>query len=347
MQLPALVVLPFWVIGQAIAWNHASEVGLAEAWRSQKYALVAFILPNHRASEALEPEWSAIEKEETDGRIISVDCAAEPKVCEQQGVNSFPAIRLYQDQGARMERYRGPRRASSIRSYLRRALRPVLSTVTDKNLTVFRGVDDVVFVAYLRPKDTVLRDWFHTLAKRYRDRFSFAVTMTEQPSSAVHCYNNVKGAEIVQGDLNAVDSLQHFVKLCSVPLIPELTRRNDIEYNSKDKSFVHYFVSSVDERDEYLSEMLPLAKKYEEYLQFTTIDATEYPEMLPVYGQQPGSTKVLSVYHPSNGQIFPQRRMEKLSAAVVEQFLLDIVGGKVRPWSADLLSGGDTGHDEL
>lgn len=93
--------------------------------------------------------------------------------------------------------------------------------------------------------------------------------------------------------------------------------------------------------------MLPLAKKYEEYLHFTTIDVTEYPEMLPVYGQQPGSSKVLSVYHPSNGQIFPHKRMRQASAAVVEQFLLDIIDGKVRPWSGHVSSETDIGHEEL
>jgi hypothetical protein len=66
-----------------------------------------------RASQALESEWTATQKVEVKGRVISVDCAAEPKVCEEHGVSSFPAIRLYQDHGARVERYRGPRRAPS------------------------------------------------------------------------------------------------------------------------------------------------------------------------------------------------------------------------------------------
>lgn len=112
------------------------------------------------------------------------------------------------------------------------------------------------------------------------------------------------------------------------------------------KSFVHYFVSNADERDEYVKEILPLAKKYEEYLQFTTIDVGEYPEMLPVYGQQPGTKKVLSVYHPSNGQIFPHPRMERVSATVVEQFLVEIINGKVEAWDGDLAST-NGGHEEL
>lgn len=110
---------------------------------------------------------------------------------------------------------------------------------------------------------------------------------------------------------------------------------------------MHYFVSSAEERDEYVREMTPLAGKYDEYLQFTTIDVNEYPEMLPVYGQRPGARKVLSVYHPSNGQIFPYRKMKRASAAAVEQFLLDIIEGKVKPWSGDSTSEKEEGHEEL
>lgn len=114
---------------------------------------------------------------------------------------------------------------------------------------------------------------------------------------------------------------------------------------------MHYFVSSAEQRDEYLAAMIPLARKYDEYLQFTTIDVSEYPEMLPVYGQRPDARKVLSVYHPSNGQIFPHRKMERPSAAVVEQFLLDIIDGKVKPWKPwagrHLTSDEEAGHEEL
>lgn len=115
---------------------------------------------------------------------------------------------------------------------------------------------------------------------------------------------------------------------------------------------MHYFVSTPSERDAYVREMLPLAAKYEEYLQFTTIDAAEYPEMLPVYGQPAGSSGVLSVHHPRTGHVFPSprptRMTERVDAAAVERFLLDIIEGRVEPWAGDGGSaGGDAGHEEL
>jgi protein disulfide-isomerase A1 len=120
------------------------------------------------------------------------------------------------------------------------------------------------------------------------------------------------------------------------------------------KSLVHYFVSTQADRDAYLTEMRPLAKKYREYLQFTTIDANEYPEMLGPLGLAPGSTKALSVMNPSNGDVFPYNGEKALSADVVEAFLMDIISGKVEALgkgSSQKSSGrgmeNNAGHDEL
>jgi protein disulfide-isomerase A1 len=113
------------------------------------------------------------------------------------------------------------------------------------------------------------------------------------------------------------------------------------------KSLVHFFVSSTEERQEYVTEILPLAKKYAEYLHFTTIDVGEYPEMLQVYGHRPGATKVLSVYQPSTGSIFPYQGTDKVAVAAVERFLMDIIEGRVKPWSGQFVTEGDVSHEEL
>lgn len=59
----------------------------------------------------------------------------------------------------------------------------------------------------------------------------------------------------------------------------------------------------------------------------------------------------LAVQNPALGQVFPFQETDKvITEHVVEQFVLDIVRGKVRPWTAQ--SSSDTqaataGHDEL
>ncbi|KAL8420558.1 hypothetical protein RB594_003372 [Gaeumannomyces avenae] len=362
MKLPtSLCLVASLGAGSVLGWNHVTEASFRKALRSNEYTLVAFVEPSQPASAALEPEWTSIQETERDNNVVSLDCGAKRKLCDEFHVISYPAIRLYHQDG-RMDRYRGPRRANEIVPFLRRALRPAVSRLDDKNITSFIGIDDVVLVAQLQPQDRVLEQAFVSLAGRFRDRYSFAVGPPPERarSSSAGCFNNREGEQRSSAEFDAVGSLERFVTMCAKPTIVELTRRNEMENMRLGKSLVHYFVASDADREAYLAEMRPLAQRYREYFQFTTIDVGEYPEMLVPLGQAPGVSKGLSVFNPSNGDVFPYSGGQALSAAVVEAFLMDIISGKVQALgkggqgsqNADASAGaaapGDgAGHDEL
>jgi len=94
---------------------------------------------------------------------------------------------------------------------------------------------------------------------------------------------------------------------------------------------VHYFICSNKEREEYVAEIRPLAKKYQEYLHFTTTDVNEYPDVVAIMGFPWGSTKVLSAQQLSNGNIYPYTGGKQLTAQVVETFLGVSLRGGSRP----------------
>lgn len=114
------------------------------------------------------------------------------------------------------------------------------------------------------------------------------------------------------------------------------------------KSIVHYFASHYEDRERYAGAIRPLAKKYKEYLVFSTTDATEYPEMVSLLGHRAGSTNVLSVQNPTNGDTFPYTGGRELTASVVEEFLGNIISGAIRPWDRqNPQHSGGLKHDEL
>lgn len=114
------------------------------------------------------------------------------------------------------------------------------------------------------------------------------------------------------------------------------------------KSIVHYFVSADEDRDAYVADIKPLAKKFKDYLIFATTDVNQYPEMPAVMGHQAASTKVLAVSSPSTGGVFPYRGNKNLTSAVVEAFLNDISAGKIKPWDGTTTSEeGEITHEEL
>jgi len=62
------------------------------------------------ASQALAPEWEAVQKAAKDPNMLSLDCAISPELCRELDIASYPAIRLYHRDG-KMVRHRGERRA--------------------------------------------------------------------------------------------------------------------------------------------------------------------------------------------------------------------------------------------
>ncbi|KAK0624259.1 hypothetical protein B0T14DRAFT_517752 [Immersiella caudata] len=315
--------------------------------------------PSSPQTPALELEWTALQSKDP-SHITSIDCSLSDfaKLCSSLDVHSFPTIRLYHPDGSnnkpnRFTRYRGPRRTTPILSFLRRTLRPPLQTVTPFNTTSFLSSDSILFIAHFpptNPSSKTLLQKYSNLAKKYRDRYSFAihsnvqgVGVGEEEKAKVECFNipDELQRSITEG-LDSEKVLEEFVRVCGGSLIPELTRRNEIGFYQSGKSLVHYFVRNDKERTEYVQEILPLAKKYGEYLHFTTTDINEYPDAVEMMGLKRG-LRGLSVQTPSTGDVYPYTGKEELTAHVVEMFLSDIIQGKVKPWQRPRR----TEHEEL
>ncbi len=96
----------------------------------------------------------------------------------------------------------------------------------------FSLLDDVVVMGHPHPDDWDFYDRFRTLAKKYRDRFSFVVSGPISDTSALVCYNNIDDVKHTASDTTSVGAFDRFTKLCAEPLVPELTRRNEAHYTS-------------------------------------------------------------------------------------------------------------------
>ncbi|KAK8026253.1 hypothetical protein PG990_004076 [Apiospora arundinis] len=319
---------------QRHGWSAVSEKDFHLAVSSPENTLIAFIEPSTAACKTLEPEWAAVE--EASNLAASVDCSKNKQLCKDQGVISYPAIRLYDGEG-KATPYRGPRTANAILSYLKRAERPAVTTLGDeKAVTAFQGIDeDIVIMAQLNPtRDAHLKTLFEAVAARHRDRASFGSVASISPAAVV-CYNNRDRAgqpPTILQDMTAVDAIPKFVEKCMAPLISEMSRKTEGKLLQSGKSLVYYFSESAREREQYAASMRAVARKYEEYLLFVTVDAGEYGDMVPMMGLRPETLPAVSVQNPMYGQVFPYDQKNELSAQRIEQFVTQIASGKVKPW---------------
>ncbi|KAI0155664.1 thioredoxin-like domain-containing protein [Pestalotiopsis sp. NC0098] len=319
-------VLVFASAALVAGWDHVDEPGFIRAVGGHNLALVAY----SAASQALESEWLKIsESEET---LSSVDCSILPQLCKDYDIISYPTIRYFDGHGT-MTPYRGPRIAKSIISFLRRAGRPATTHLDDKTITAFQSIDDAVVVAHINARDAHVRTLFQSLAHRYRDRASFGQLETGGPSTVV-CYNNRDDEQSTTSDLSAVDTLAAFVEACITPLVGEFSRRTEVKYAQSGKSLVYYLAETREERDRYVDLIRPVAKKYRDFISFVVVDAVEYAPMTRILGLPGDSFPALAVENLSRGQIFPFDEAEQdITADAVDQFIVDIAGGKVRPWA--------------
>ncbi|KAI3392971.1 hypothetical protein diail_4920 [Diaporthe ilicicola] len=327
-------------------WPTVDESGFREAIKTNEYTLVAYVLADDESYVNLEREWLSVQSSAEKDTVLAVDCSKHAKLCGEFDIVSFPTIRLHQQDGT-VERFRGPRKAKEIQAYLQRMKRPPTAVVNEGNITSFASTDEIIFIAQFSDGDHYLEDRYMDIANQNRDRHAFAVGPVASQSSSLQCINNANQQQFSTTELSNPAAIENFIKQCTRPLVPELTRRNEAEYMQIGKSIVHYFVSTDEERDAYVADIKPLAKKFKDYLIFTTTDVKQYPEMPAVMGHQAASTKVLAVASPSTGGVYPYRGKKNLTSDVVEAFLNDISAGKVKPWDGTIPEDGGIKHEEL
>ncbi|KAI1769948.1 hypothetical protein F4818DRAFT_446796 [Hypoxylon cercidicola] len=327
------------------AWTHTNEDDFRRAISGHNHALVAFIEPSTAPSQALESEWT-LATETGKKTLISIDCTAAASLCREFGVISYPALRYFDGHG-KMTSYRGPRRASSMLSYIKRAVRPSITVLNDKKVQAFQSSDDYVVVAQINPQDEHIKTAYKTLASQYQDRLSFGSADTAS-ATTVSCLNNRDSQQFTLSDLSAIDALPKLIESCLTPVIGEFTRANEMKYLQSGKSLVFYFAPSPADRDAYVDLMRSVAKMYKEYLEFVTVDTDEYGDLAAPLGLAPGKFPALSVQNPMYGQVFPYSRQKKITAELVGGFLMDIVQGKVKPWDGTMSADeSESPHDEL
>lgn len=113
---------------------------------------------------------------------------------------------------------------------------PLVAEIDGDNMKSFIESDDLVFVAQLAAgsgdDETKFEERLLEMTERHQDRFTVGIAAGIAEQNLLQCYNNIDAASFQTAELDTFASIEAFVKKCSAPLIPELTRRNEMEYMS-------------------------------------------------------------------------------------------------------------------
>lgn len=138
-----------------------------------------------------------------------------------------------------------------------------MSEVSTDNIDSFSGIDETIFVAYIRSDDDAARETFSEVAKKYREEFTFGIvsdaTLLEEHGSvlpSVTCHLK-DGGTVTRTTTSFTDSaaLEKFVIKASRPVVGELT-----QWNQQRLINVSAFRSARKRKASSLSETLELTK---------------------------------------------------------------------------------------
>ena len=111
--------------------------------------------------------------------------------------------------------------------------RPVVTDVDSDGLDAFKVADEIVFIGYISPSDTVAQHAYTQVAERHREEFTFGLVTDEAlihsqnvVSPTVLCYVAQDGKTRSFSSFTEPDGLYSFVVEASRPTIGQLTSYN-------------------------------------------------------------------------------------------------------------------------
>ncbi|KAF9099033.1 protein disulfide-isomerase precursor [Mortierella sp. GBA35] len=257
------------------AKNFASSVG------DEKLMLVEFFAPWCGHCKALAPEYeiAATQLKEHGIPIAKVDCTVETELCQEQGIQGYPTLKVFRE-GTPSD-YQGARKADAIVSFLKKQNLPALSIVSAEDLDTFSKSDKVVIVGVL-PKDSEKREELEKIAKTYRDDYVFGVTEASEdvPSgSGIVLFKQFdEGKNVLDGDFDA-ESLTEFIKANATPVMDDIGPNNYAKYMESGLPLAYLFFATPEQKTQYSAEIEAVAKSFKGKMNFAYIDALTVENM--------------------------------------------------------------------
>jgi len=313
-----------------------------ESVASEPLMLVEFFAPWCGHCKALAPHYeeAATALKEKNIKIAKVDCVEEGELCQGQGVQGYPTLKVFRN-GTPTD-YTGPRKADGIISYMVKQSLPAVSEVTSANHEEFQKADRVVVVAYLPSSTSEPAPVFSTAAEKHRDEYLFGISTDKDLAAAagvkppaVVVYRNFDEPRteypLPVSDLN-VEDLTEWVKDLAIPIIDEVNGENYAIYGASSKPLAYLFLDpSAEDKDKHIEALRPIAKKFRSKMNFVWIDAVKFGEHGRALNLLETKWPAFVIQDIVKQLKYPLDQTKEVTAELAEAWVEQYVGGKLEP----------------
>lgn len=266
----------------------------------------------------------------------AVSCTVETELCEQQGVQGYPTIKVFRGIDLSSP-YQGQRKSDAIVSYMIKQSLPAVSLLDKESHDEFTKADKVVLVAYFNADDKESNTTYTTVAESLRDSYLFGATSDVSlaeaagvKAPALVLYKTFdEGKDVYSGKFE-VEKIVEFAKVSSTPLIGEVGPETYAGYMDAGIPLAYIFVDNDADKAKYSQLFKSHAEKFKGKINFATIDAV-------AYGAHAGNLNLeqkwpaFSIQETTKNQKFPFDQAKEFSEKALAQFVEDFAAGKLEP----------------
>ncbi|KAK0745921.1 protein disulfide-isomerase precursor [Schizothecium vesticola] len=336
--------LAFGLIAAAAAASASDVVQLKtdnfdEFVKENNFVLAEFYAPWCGHCKALAPEYeeAATSLKEKDIKLVKVDCTEEADLCQKQGVEGYPTLKVFRGPD-NVTPYKGQRKAAAITSYMIKQSLPAVSAVTKDNFEEFKKADKVVIVAYLDESDKASKEAFSAAAEKLRDNYPFGFSNDAElakaegvTAPAIVLYKDFDEGKSTFTEKFDAEAIEKFTKTASTPLIGEVGPETYSDYMSAGLPLAYIFAETPEERKEISEKLKPIAEAQRGVINFATIDAAAYGAHAGNLNLKADKFPAFAIQEVAKNQKFPYDQEKAITFEDIKAFVDDFVSGKVEP----------------
>jgi protein disulfide-isomerase A1 len=304
--------------------------------------LVEFFAPwcGHCKSLAPHYEEAATALKEKDIKVAKVDCVEEADLCQSQGVQGYPTLKVFRK--GEPSDYTGPRKADGIISYMVKQSLPAVSVVTADNHSEFQKADKIVAIAYVETSTESTATEFSATAEKHRDDYLFGIVTDKDliasagvkaPAIVVYRSFDAPRVEYPYPVASAkVADIEEWVKDLAIPIIDEVSGENYNTYASSGKPLAYLFLDPTDEKkDEHIAAIKPVAEKFKSKVNFVWIDAVKFGDHAKALNLPEAKWPSFVIQELTNQLKYPLDQSKPVTEALVDEQVQLYLDGKLEP----------------
>lgn len=244
--------------------------------------LAEFFAPWCGHCKALGPNYAqaADELVDKDIKLAQIDCTEEQDLCQGQGIRGYPTLKVFRGGEDNPTDYEGPRSADGIVSYMLKQALPAVQVIEDTT-ELYKTIENEK-TAIVIETGSLANETFYQVANVHRDECSFVQTSSKDfakkfgKDKFLIFLAGEKEPTIYNSKDTSLEALSNWVSVETTPYFGELDGTTYQKYSQAGLPLAYFFYNSPEERSDYESTIVKLAKENRGKIHFVGLDGSKY-----------------------------------------------------------------------